>query len=99
MKKLEIFEIKRIEVIESYISSTDKCIEYNCLTDNYASVRSTIYLYVDSSLWELLDSINSALESHSPIEARSLLREFCRRSDINMRTSSLLKSNRNMRLK
>ena len=56
----EFYYRHRAEVIENYIRATGEEIESLTRTShaNFGSVMGEIYLYVDSSLWPLLDKIS-----------------------------------------
>lgn len=68
----EFFEEHRAAVIEKYMSAVGKCCNHYNLAnkDNLGEYMGEIYLYVDKSLWPLIDKINGAIFAQKavPIE-------------------------------
>lgn len=79
MKWTDIYESRCIETIEKYIHGVNTFYFLGQNPDSdFMIVRNSVYLYVDPSLWPLLDDINSAIDLHQIIPAREHLAEFCK---------------------
>lgn len=84
----EFYEKHRAEVIERYINSVGKAIQHFAAGDRRAFGESMgeIYMYVDESLWPLLDAIASKLDRNNYRDPSKELRELCQKlSDKNIR--------------
>ena len=70
----------RSEVIERYINAVGKAIQ-NFATSNrqeFGELMGEIYIYVDESLWPLLDSIANKINKHNPGDPTDDLRKLCK---------------------
>lgn len=77
----EFFEQHRAEVIERYINSVGKTIQ-NFAAGNregFGESMGEIYMYVDQSLWPLLDSIAKKFDRRNPGDPSAELRELCQK--------------------
>lgn len=77
----EFYEQHRAEVIERYINSVGKTIQ-NFAAGNrqeFGESMGEIYMYVDESLWPLLDSIAQKLDRRNPSDPSPELRELCQK--------------------
>jgi len=69
----------RAEVIERYINAVGKAVQ-NFATSNrqeFGEVMGEIYIYVDESLWPLLDAIANKIDKHNPSDPTDDLRKLC----------------------
>ncbi len=75
MKKLELYEAKRIESINKYVSSVCKYINNNngYTGKEFAEYMQAIYLYAPKSVWKDIDKLNESINSTNFAEARKLL--------------------------
>ena len=75
MKKLELYEEKRIESINKYISSICKYINNNSgyTEKEFAEYMQAIYLYSPKSIWKDIDKLNEVISLKNFSEARKLL--------------------------
>ena len=80
MKLIDMYETRCVETIEKYIHCVNTFFFFGQDPDNeFTVVRNAVYLYVDPSLWSLLDDINSAVDKRQIIPARELLAKFCKK--------------------
>lgn len=69
----------RAEVIENYIKATGEEIEsLRNSHANFGSVMGEIYLYVDSSLWPLLDRISQYIHEDNASQAKDDFITLCK---------------------
>lgn len=63
MKKLELYEEKRIKVINDYISSVSKCIQLKSPENigEMCEALNSIFLYTSSNLWDDLKKLNDLI--------------------------------------
>lgn len=75
MKKLELYEAKRIESINKYVSLICKYINNisGYTEKEFAEYMQAIYLYAPKSVWKDIDKLNEAISSKNFTEARKLL--------------------------
>lgn len=59
----QFYEEHRAEAIENYLRSAGQAIYKNDHFDQFGSGMSEIYLYVDESIWPLIDALNSSMEN------------------------------------
>lgn len=76
----ELYENHRSEVVERYLTAAGKaCMMHQ--PDNIAafgSVAGEIYLYVDESLWPLVDKINAYLDNEGAESPIAELTKLCK---------------------
>ena len=79
-REQEFFYRHRAEVIENYIRATGEEIESLTRTShaNFGSVMGEIYLYVDSSLWPLLDKISQYIHTDTGFQAKDDFITLCK---------------------
>lgn len=77
----EFYEQHRAEVIERYINAVGKAAQ-NFRVGNrqeFGESMGEIYMYVNQSLWPLLDSIANKFDRHNPGDPSAELKELCQR--------------------
>lgn len=69
----------RAEVIERYINAVGKAAQNFAATNRqeFGEVMGEIYIYVDESLWPLLDTIADKIDKHNPADPTDDLRKLC----------------------
>lgn len=78
-REQEFFYRHRAEVIENYIKATGAEIEsLRHIHPNFGSVMGEIYLYVDSSLWPLLDRISQYVHTDTASQAKDDFITLCK---------------------
>lgn len=78
-REQEFFYRHRAEVIENYIKATGAEIEsLKSSYPNFGSVMGEIYLYVDSSLWPLLDRISQYIHVGNAPQAKDDFIKLCK---------------------
>lgn len=79
-QEAEFYLRHRSEVIEQYIIATGRVIESNTPhnQESFGSVMGEIYLYVDSSLWVLLDRISENIHCSNTSVARDDFIALCK---------------------
>ena len=77
----EFYEQHRAEVIERYINAVGKAAQNFAVGNRqeFGESMGEIYMYVDKSLWPLLDSIASKINKHTPGDPSAELRELCQK--------------------
>ncbi len=77
----EFYEQHRAEVIERYINAVGKAAQIP-KADNlleFGESMGEIYIYVDQSLWYLLDLITEKIKKHNPENPSKELMELCKK--------------------
>lgn len=77
----EFYEQHRAAVIERYINAVGKAAQ-NFVVGNrqeFGESMGEIYMYVDQSLWPLLDSIAGKINKHTPGDPSTELKELCQK--------------------
>ncbi len=77
----EFYEQHRAEVIERYINTVGKAAQ-NFVIGNiqeFGESMGEVYMYVDQSLWPLLDSIAAKINRHNFSDPSAELRELCKK--------------------
>lgn len=77
----EFYEQHKAEVIERYLNSVGKAIQ-NFATGNrqeFGESMGEIYMYVDKSLWDLLDSIAKKFDKRNPSNPTDEFKELCQK--------------------
>ena len=79
-QRLAYFDQHRAEVIERFISSAGAAIKLptNDAQTGFGASSGEIYLYVDKSLWPLIDNINECLQRFDREQANVHFKEFCK---------------------
>ena len=88
----EFYYRHRAEVIENYIRATGQVIEADAQKNqmDFGSAMGEIYLYVDRSLWPLLDHIADYIHNESGAKAKDDFIELCKTlSSENVRTQDM----------
>lgn len=88
-QEIEFYYRHRAEVIEQYIKATGRVIELDTLNNEeiFGSTMGEVYLYVDESLWPLLDSITDYIHTGSHASAKEDFIKLCKAlSYTNIRT-------------
>lgn len=69
----------RAEVIERYINAVGKAVQNFAASNRqeFGEVMGEIYIYVDESLWPLLDVIADKIDKHNPSDPTDDLRKLC----------------------
>lgn len=77
----EFYEQHRAEVIERYINSVGKAIQdfASGNRQQFGESMGEVYMYVDKSLWPLLDSIAKKFDRHNPVDPSEELMELCQK--------------------
>ena len=76
MKHIEMYETKRIEVINEYVSRAEKYIgdnENECLMEDFRQYKNQAYLYMPKSLWIEIDNLHNAIDEGDQESARAIL--------------------------
>ncbi len=91
----EFYEQHRAEVIERYINTVGKAAQYFAAGNiqEFGESMGEIYLYVDQTLWPLLDSIAAKINRHNPSDPSAELRELCKKLSANSVRSEQKKPN------
>lgn len=81
----EFYEQHRAEVIERYINSVGRAIQHFAVGNRqeFGESMGEIYMYVDESLWPLLDTIAKKLDKNNPRDPSAELRELCQKLSYN----------------
>lgn len=88
----EFYYRHRAEVIENYIRATGQVIEADAQKNqmDFGSAMGEIYLYVDRSLWPLLDRIADYIHNENGFKAKDDFIELCKTlSSENVRTQDM----------
>lgn len=77
----EFYEQHRAEVIERYINSVGRAVQHFAVGNRqeFGESMGEIYMYVDQSLWPLLDTIARKLDRRNFIDPTPELRELCQK--------------------
>ena len=77
----EFYEQHRAEVIERYINSVGKAIQRFASGNlqEFGESMGEVYMYIDKSLWPLLDTIARKLDRHNPVDPSAEFRELCQK--------------------
>lgn len=76
-QELEFYYQHRAEVIERYISSAGKVIQTGQIVD-FGLAMGEIYIYVDKSLWPLIDNIAEYVYSDKAFGAKDDFIKLCK---------------------
>ncbi len=74
MKRIEMYEAKRIEVINEYVSRAEKYIENIgdlCMLDKFQQYKNQAYLYMPKSLWQNIDELHHAIDTNDQESAKT----------------------------
>ena len=76
----EFFEQHRAEVIEHYLDTVGRWLLYHSAkaTSELGGAAGEIYLYVDESLWPILDAIASGMKDTPTEQMHRQYRELCK---------------------
>lgn len=76
----EFYERHRAEVIERYLTAVGKAAKVSTTANHemFGEVMGEIYLYVDESLWPLLDSIAGKITKHNLSDPTDELQILCK---------------------
>ena len=98
LKLIDIYEKKAIETIEKYIHHVNTFYFIGKSPDNdFTIVRDAIYLYVDPSLWHLVDEINAAVDSKQPQIVFDKLPVLCKQLQLTHLSEAHITKKRNLR--
>lgn len=77
----EFYEQHRAAVIERYINAVGKAAQNFAVGNRqeFGESMGEIYMYVDQSLWPLLDSIAGKINKHTPSDPSAELKELCKK--------------------
>lgn len=75
MRKIELYEQKRIDVINSYSKSLNAYLNNICGNTEYefAQHKHSIFLYAPKSAWKIIEKINKYIDEGKFDDARKLL--------------------------
>lgn len=88
-QEIEFYYRHRAEVIEQYIKAAGQVIERGSgqNEEKFGATMGEVYLYVDESLWPLLDSITDYIHTDRNASAKEDLIKLCKAlSSTNIRT-------------
>lgn len=81
MKEIEIYTVKRIQALEAYLDAVEKYIVSGS-DEDFKRLSGSVYLYVESRHWYLLDKIADMVKNDQSDAARLLLAELCKCLDL-----------------
>ena len=75
IRKIELYEQKRIDVINSYSKSLNAYLNNICGNTEYefAQHKQAIFLYAPKSTWKIIEKINKNIDERKFDDARNLL--------------------------
>lgn len=86
MKRIELYEEKRIEAINNYVSEVSKYI-HNSSNENASDMGQTlnsIFLYAPKEIWNDIKSLNEFVEKLEKEKAMELLPEVAKKLSPNV---------------
>ena len=80
LKKMEMYEAKRIEVINSFIAGVSKYLysPYPDSEQQMGEVISSVFLYAPKSTWSKIDELMTAINADNEKAAKLLLAEIAK---------------------
>lgn len=97
-RREEFYNKHRAEVIERYITAVGEGCKTELLQDlhAYGKALGEVYLYVDQSLWPLLDTISEKIERHDFQPPTAELIQLCKAlADGSVRSNDTVCENKN----
>ena len=75
LKQLEIYEKKRIEVINRYVSSVSSYVTKpsSSSEDDLFVIMNSVFLYAPPKVWKDISNLNSLINNHNLVKAKELL--------------------------
>ncbi len=75
LKQLEIYEKKRIEVINRYVSAVSSYVTKpsSSSEDDLFVIMNSVFLYAPPKVWKDISNLNSLINNHNLVKAKELL--------------------------
>lgn len=75
MKQLEIYEEKRIEVINRYVSAVSSYVTKasSSSENDLFVIMNSVFLYAPPKVWKDISNLNSLINNHNLVKAKELL--------------------------
>lgn len=68
MKRLDIYETRKLDAIENYSKAVQSCIVSGTMTQEYREYGSLIFLYAPPSVYDDIQKIDLMLHPYNPSE-------------------------------